>query len=145
METVRDILRHKGRSVHTIGPETTVRDALLAMADNNIGALLVVDENGHPIGMFSERDYARRMIDGNTRPSETTVGEIMTSTVTAVSESRTVHECMALMTKRRIRHLPVIENDEIVGVVSIGDVVNAVIHEQAFMIEQLEHYITGSL
>lgn len=145
METVRDILRHKGRSVHTIHPDTSVRDALLTMADNNIGALLVVDREGHPTGIFSERDYARRMIDCSRSTSETPVSDLMTTNLTAVSEARTIQECMALMTKRRIRHLPVVENDEIVGIVSIGDVVNAVIHEQAFMIEQLEHYITGSL
>jgi CBS domain-containing protein len=145
METVRDILRHKGRHVHTVSPDATVHNALINMAENNIGALLVVDEQKKPVGIFSERDYARRMIENEKGPKGTMVSEVMTTSLTAVTEERTVEECMALMTRRRIRHLPVVDNDEIVGMVSIGDVVNAVIHQQAFMIDQLEHYISGSL
>jgi CBS domain-containing protein len=105
----------------------------------------VIDDSHKVVGVFSERDYARRMIDCEKGSAETKVQEIMSTQVTAISEERTIEECMALMTKRRVRHLPVFTHDELVGVVSIGDVVNALIHQQAIVIDQLEHYISGSL
>lgn len=145
METVRDILQHKGRKVHSVTPDTTVKEALLSMNRHNVGALLVIDDTRKVVGVFSERDYARRMIDTEKGADDTLVREVMSSEVTAISEERTIEECMALMTKRRVRHLPVFEGDELVGMVSIGDVVNAVIHQQAIVIDQLEHYISGSL
>lgn len=145
METVRDILQHKGRKVHSVKPDTTVKEALLSMNRHNVGALLVIDDAHKVVGVFSERDYARRMIDTEKGADGTLVREVMSSEVTAISEERTIEECMALMTKRRVRHLPVFEGDELVGMVSIGDVVNAVIHQQAIVIDQLEHYISGSL
>lgn len=145
METVRDILQHKGRKIHSIGPDESVKEGLLAMSRSNVGALLVIDDSHKVVGVLSERDYARRMIDCEKGSAETKVRDIMSSEVTAITEERTIEECMALMTKRRVRHLPVFSNDELVGVVSIGDVVNAVIHQQAIVIDQLEHYISGSL
>ena len=145
METARDILQDKGRKIHSISPDTSVKEALLAMSRSNVGALLVIDESHKVVGIFSERDYARRMIDCEKSSAETKVREIMSSEITAISEERTLEECMALMTKRRVRHLPVFADNELVGVISIGDVVNAVIHQQAIVIDQLEHYISGSI
>ncbi|MFP4484919.1 MAG: CBS domain-containing protein [Spirochaetaceae bacterium] len=145
METVRDILQHKGRKVYSIPPDATVKEALLAMNRHNVGALLVIDDNHKVVGVFSERDYARHMIDSDKGSDSTRVSEIMSREVAAIPENRTIEECMAVMTKRRVRHLPVFEGNELVGVVSIGDVVNAVIHQQAVVIDQLEHYISGSL
>ncbi|NBC30158.1 MAG: CBS domain-containing protein [Spirochaetes bacterium] len=145
METARDILQDKGRKIHSVSPDESVKEALLAMSRSNVGALLVIDDSHKVVGIFSERDYARRMIDCEKGSAETKVREIMSSEITAISEERTVEECMALMTKRRVRHLPVFADNELVGVISIGDVVNAVIHQQAIVIDQLEHYISGSL
>lgn len=145
MKTVEDILRHKGRDVITIAPDSSVKTALSLMSDRNIGALLVVNGDGRPQGIFSERDFARHMVDSSRAASEIKVRELMTRNLSAVSEERTIHECMALMTERRIRHLPVMKDGALAGMISIGDVVNAVIHEQEFLIDQLEHYISGSL
>ncbi|MFW5696117.1 MAG: CBS domain-containing protein [Alkalispirochaeta sp.] len=144
METVRDILHHKGHQVHSIRPDETVRNALVAMSESNVGALLVVDDSRRVVGIFSERDYARRMIDSENGTAGTKVRDIMSTEITAITPDRTVEECMALMTKRRVRHLPVYDGDELAGVVSIGDIVNAVVHDQAFVIDQLQHYISGS-
>ncbi len=142
MIIVRDILQDKGNQVWTIGPDQTVFDALNLMADKQIGALVVVDDQ-KVIGMLSERDYARKVILKGKTSRETPVREIMTSKVCYVSPDRTVDECMALMTDKNIRHLPVLENENLSGLVSIGDVVKSMISEREFIIERLEAYISG--
>jgi CBS domain-containing protein len=142
MKTVSMLLRAKGREVHSIVPDAPVFDALALMAERNVGALLVT-EAGRLVGIFSERDYARKVILKGKTSRETTVREIMSSHVVSVRPEQTITECMALMTERRIRHLPVLEGDELVGIISIGDVVKAIITEQEFEIEQLQSYITG--
>jgi IMP dehydrogenase len=139
--TVRDILRHKP-DIHTVRPDDTVYGALQLMAEKNIGAVLVMD--GEELaGIFSERDYARRGILHGHASRETAVSTLMTTDVVSIALSMTVDECMALMTEHRIRHLPVVDNDRIVGVVSIGDVVRAVVDEQQFTIRSLENYVTS--
>lgn len=145
METVREILRHKGNDVYWVGPNTPIHDALEEMAEHDVGALLVLDEEEKLCGIFSERDYARRIIERGEDPRTIAVSEAMTTEVRGVLPERTVEECMAIMTENRVRHLPVFEDGELIGLVSIGDVVRAVIHEKEFVIDQLEHYITGSL
>lgn len=142
MINVRIVLREKGSEIYSVDPGTTVFDALTLMADKNIGALVVLEEK-KITGIFSERDYARKVILKGKASKEITVGEIMTSTVVTVRPASTVEECMTLMTEHRIRHLPVMEGEELIGVISIGDVVKAIISDKDFMIQQLEHYITG--
>ena len=143
MTTVRDILQGKGNQEWTLGPDQTVFEALNLMAEKEIGALVVVDGK-RIIGMLSERDYARKVILKGKTSRETPVKDIMTSKVCYVAPERTVDECMALMTDKTIRHLPVLENEELSGLVSIGDVVKSMISEREFIIERLEAYITGS-
>jgi CBS domain-containing protein len=143
MTTVRDILRTKGTNVWCVAPDDTVYDALTFMAEKNIGAVLVMD-GGHLAGILSERDYARKVDLLGKTAKDTPVRAIMTERVVCVRPDETVEECMALMTDKRVRHLPVLEGDRVTGVVSIGDVVKSIISEQGFIIEQLEHYITGS-
>lgn len=140
MATVRQMLQAKSRPLSTIGPEARVFDALELMAAEEIGALLVV-ERDRLVGILSERDYARKVILHGKSSRDIAVREIMTQRVLCVPPERTVEECMALMTDKRVRHLPVIENDQLIGVVSIGDVVKEIISEQQFMIKQLESYI----
>jgi CBS domain-containing protein len=135
-------LRAKGHEVLTVAPETPVFDALQVMAERNVGALCVV-EGAHLVGVFSERDYARKVILKGKSSKEIRVREIMSSHVLYVGPEHTIEECMALMTDKRVRHLPVLEEDRLVGVISIGDVVKAIISEQEFIIEQLQSYITG--
>jgi CBS domain-containing protein len=142
MQTVRDILQVKGRATWSIGPKATVYDALQLMADKDVGALLVL-EDGRLAGIFSERDYARKIILKGKSSRETAVREIMTERVISVHPEQTLAECMALMTNHRVRHLPVLEAGEVSGVISIGDVVKAIMTEQEFTIEQLEKYISG--
>ena len=143
MRTVRQLLGGKGDLVHTIGPDESVLDALKAMAEHDIGALVVV-EDGSVVGLLSERDYARKVILKGRFSKDVRVREIMTSTVVCVGPGQRIDACMSLMTTRRVRHLPVLEAGQLAGLVSIGDVVKAIIEEQQFEIEQLEHYITGS-
>jgi CBS domain-containing protein len=145
METVREILQHKGSEVWSIDPEATVHDALEEMRDKNVGALLIIDSRGKLHGIFSERDYARHVIDRKEDLRHIPVSEVMTRQVRGIAPERTVEECMAVMTENRVRHLPVFDGKELIGLVSIGDVVKAVIHEKEFVIDQLEHYIAGSL
>ena len=139
--TVRDILRHKP-DVYIVRRDDTVYSALQLMAEKNIGAVLVMDGDDLA-GIFSERDYARRGILHGHPSRDTAVGTIMTAEVVSISPSMTVDDCMALMTERRIRHLPVVDDDRVVGVVSIGDVVRAVVEEQRFTIRSLENYVTS--
>jgi len=140
--TVSEILERKGHEIHAVDPGTSVYDALAHMAEKNVGALLVLDQ-GHLIGIMSERDYARKIVLAGRLSHGTDVSEIMTPNPICVEADQTIGECMAIMTHRRVRHLPVLEHSELVGIVSIGDVVKAVIAEQEYVIDQLEHYITG--
>ncbi|GAB4249842.1 MAG: CBS domain-containing protein [Acidobacteriota bacterium] len=143
METVRDILQRKGNEVYAVSPDDSIYRALEVMAEKNIGAVLVI-EDGQLVGVFSERDYARKVVLKGKSSRETKVREAMTSPVAYVRPENTIEECMALMTDKHIRHLPVLEGNRLIGVISIGDVVHAKISEQAFHIRQLENYITGS-
>ncbi len=142
MKTVAQLLRAKGHEVLSVSPETTVFAALELMAEKNVGALIVL-EGDRVVGIFSERDYARKVILKGKSSRETPVREIMSPRVLYVRPEQTIEECMALMTNKRVRHLPVLEEDRLVGVISIGDVVKAIISEQEFVIEQLQNYITG--
>ena len=142
MIAVRDILQRKGNQIWSVAPDSTVYDALMLMAEQNVGALLVLDGE-KIVGIFSERDYARKIILKGKASKETSVDEIMTSEVTTVYPGQPVEECMALMTDKRIRHLPVLEGEKLAGLISIGDVVKAIISDREFIIKQLEGYITG--
>ncbi len=140
MRTVKQLLQDKTHGLCTIGPDARVFEALKLMAEKDVGALLVV-ENDKLIGIMSERDYARKMILQGKSSHETPVKDIMTERPICIEPNRTTDECMALMTEKRVRHLPVIENDKLVGLLSIGDLVKETISEQQFMIKQLESYI----
>jgi CBS domain-containing protein len=142
MYTVKDILETKGYSVITVDPEATVYDALKKMAGNNVGAVLVVKDNKVQ-GIFSERDYARKIVLMGKTSRDSKVGDMMTDRIYAVKLVTTVTECMKLMTDQRVRHLPVVENEKLLGLVSIGDVVNKTIQAQNNTINQLEDYIIG--
>jgi CBS domain-containing protein len=142
MKTVRDILNVKGTDVWRVGPEATVFDALQLMAEKEVGAL-VVTENDRVVGIISEREYARKVIlQGRSSPT-TLVKEIMITPVVHTYLEQPIEECMALMTEKRTRHLPVIEEGKLVGIISIGDLVKSIIADQKFIIEQLERYISG--
>ncbi len=143
MKTVRQLLKEKGREVWSVSPYETAYRALEVMAEKNVGALLVI-RDGRLVGIFSERDYARKVILKGKSSKETSVGELMSKKVYFVSPDDTMEDCMALITEKRVRHLPVFEQDEMVGILSIGDVVNEVISEHQFTIRELENYITGS-
>ncbi|HXF76290.1 MAG TPA: CBS domain-containing protein [Methylomirabilota bacterium] len=140
MKAVRDILRVKGHEVWKVDLNATVFEALRLMAEKEVGALVVMD--GDKIaGIISERDYARKIVLlGRTSPN-TLVKEIMTSPVAYTQPDQSIEECMAIMTDKRIRHLPVLQNDKLIGIISIGDLVKAIIADQKFIIEQLERYI----
>ena len=142
MKTVAHILADKGTDVYAVAPTDTVYQALELMAEKSLGAVLVM-EGEALVGILSERDYARKVILMDRSSRHTPVADIMTSRVSVVSPERSVEECMALMTDKKFRHLPVVEGDRVVGVVSVGDVVKAAISEREFMIEQLERYISG--
>ena len=144
MKTVAEILKEKGdQAVYSIGPDASVFEAIALMAQKNIGALLVMD-GGRIVGMLSERDYARKVVLMSRSSKETRLREIMTSSVIYVHPSQSSEECMAVMTENRVRHLPVLDDkDRLVGLISIGDLVKGIISEQKFIIEQLQHYITG--
>jgi CBS domain-containing protein len=142
MNFVNEILKAKGRDVWTVSSDSTVYDALQEMADKNVGALLVVEDD-KLVGVFSERDYARKVILHGKASKDTLVKEIMSTEMFWVRPDETVAGCMELMTNKRIRHLPVLDEGRLVGVISIGDVVKAVISEKEFAIQQLEQYITS--
>jgi len=142
MKKVQQLLDEKGTRVWSIGPEATVYEALALMAEKGIGALMVTD-GASPVGLFSERDYARNVILKGRTSQHTPVREVMSSPVLCVTPGQSLEEAMALMTERRVRHLPVIRDDEVVGMISIGDLIKSIISEQRFIIEQLEHYITS--
>ncbi len=142
MQTVRQVLQGKGREVWTIGPETSVYDALALMADKGIGAL-VVTQGPAVVGLLSERDYARNVALQGRKSRDTPVAEIMTTRVACVGPDQTVQECMTIMTEMRVRHLPVMEGETLTGLVSIGDLVKVIIEEQEALIEHLVRYING--
>ncbi|TMB65623.1 MAG: CBS domain-containing protein [Deltaproteobacteria bacterium] len=142
MKRVRDILTRKGNDVWSISPSASVYDAMKLMADKGIGALLVM-EGEKLVGIISERDYARKVILQGRSSRTTSVEEIMTSRVAYAEPGQNIEECMAVMTEKRIRHLPVMEASQVRGVISIGDLVKSIIDEQKFIIEQLERYITS--
>ncbi|HTX72932.1 MAG TPA: CBS domain-containing protein [Rectinemataceae bacterium] len=151
METVNDIIAGKGKSVYSVAPESTLFEALELMADRNIGAVLVIDSNDQVQGIFSERDFVRKILIKGRSMESTRVKEVMTTHVLYVEPSTSIAECMTLMTEKRIRHLPVLSGGKPVGVISIGDVVKALleqqeklISQQAFEIGQLERYVTKS-
>ncbi len=144
MATAGGVLASKAdRTIHTITPEASVFDALKLMAEKNVGALLVISRGELPVGIFTERDYARKIILMARASKETSVRDVMTSPVMYVSTDRTSEECMALMTEYRLRHLPVVDAGRLLGLISIGDLVKDVISEQKFIIQQLERYISG--
>ena len=142
MKSVRQLLQAKGRNVHTIAPDARVFDALKLMAEKDVGAL-VVTEGDRLAGIISERDYARKVILLGKSSQDIPVRDIMTGKVITVGLDQTVEECMAIMTGKRIRHLPVTEGERLAGVLSIGDLVKAVIEEQQQEIAQLQQYITA--
>jgi CBS domain-containing protein len=142
MGKVRDILKSKGATVFSVSPEVSVLDGLKLMASKNIGGLLIT-EDGLPVGIFTERDYARKLVLHGKSSHNTALRDLMTRNLITISSDHTVEECMELMTDKHIRHLPVVDNGQLVGLISIGDVVRYVIKEQRDIIDQLEHYITG--
>ena len=143
MITVKDMLDQKGHKAWTIDPEATVYEALELMAKKGIGALIVIDKNEEVAGILSERDYARKVVLMGRMSQETPVKDIMTKEVYGVHHGSTAEECMALMTDKHIRHLPVCKDGKLAGVISIGDVVKAIICDQKVKIENLENYIMG--
>ena len=140
--SIRDILKRKGDAIVSVASNATVLAAVRQMANHNVGAVLVVDA-GRLVGILSERDCARDLILEDKSATDTPVEELMTSDVLVVSPTHTVEQCMFLMTENRVRHLPVLEDGKLIGIVSIGDVVNALVSQKQFVIEQLESYITG--
>jgi len=143
MGKVKNILKDKGEIILSVTPDTIILDALRLMSEKNVGALVVL-ENERLVGIFSERDYARKIILKGRTSLDTQVSEIMTEDVFTVSPEETIEGCMQLMTDKRIRHLPVVQSDKVIGVVSIGDVVRYIIEEQGSVIEHLRLYMSGS-
>lgn len=142
MTIVRKLLEEKGHDVWSVHPDDTVLDAIQKMANKGVGALVVIEDD-KLVGIFTERHYARNVfLKGKSSP-KTPVREIMTTRVVCARPEQTVEECMAVMTEKRVRHLPVLDEDRLVGIISIGDLVKSVIADQKFTIEQLEHYIRG--
>ena len=140
--TIDEILHQKRGDLFTISPDETVFDAIVRMAEKNIGALLVMSGE-RLVGVVSERDYTRKVALKGKSSRETRVGDIVTTPVISVSPTHTIEQCMRLMTENRVRHLPVLEGDEVIGIVSIGDLVNWIISAQSVTITQLESYISG--
>jgi len=143
MTTIAQLLNTKGDQIWSVEPKATIFEALEIMSEKEIGALLVM-EDGKLTGIFSERDYARKVILKGKSSKETQVGELMTKKVFYIDSQKTINDCMAMMTAKRIRHVPVIEDNQVMGIVTIGDVVNQIISEQEVTINHLENYITGS-
>lgn len=142
MNTIAEILQDKGRDIWSVSPEASVYEAIELMSMKGIGALIVLEAD-NPVGMISERDYARKVILKGRSSKDTSVREIMTSPVIFTDTGTSVEECMGMMTEKHIRHLPVLNDGNLVAVISIGDLVKAIINEQKFVIEQLESYIAS--
>ena len=144
MTTVKHVLRDKdNQDIFTISPQATVYDAVRVMAEKSIGALIVTNEAQQVVGILSERDYTRKIVLMERTSKETIVEEIMTATVLTVSTTSTVEYCLTLMTDKHLRHLPVVENEKLLGLVSIGDLVKAVMDDQLKLIHQLQDYIAS--
>lgn len=143
MSTVAQVLDHKDTSVYTIAPNASVRSAIKLMAEKNIGALIVTNEQKQVIGIISERDYTHKIVLKNRSSLTTNVHEIMTQNVITVTRKMQVDECLQMMTDGHLRHLPVVENNKLLGMVAIGDLVKATMEDQRRLIEQLQHYISG--
>jgi len=143
MKTVKQLLDGKGHEVASILPEKSLLDAMQLMAEKDIGSLLVIDAAGKLVGIVTERDFARKMLAMDKPPRDVAVAELMTRQVVYVRPDQTNQDCMALITDKHVRHLPVLENDRVIGLVSIGDLVKDIIAEQEFIIKQLENYIYG--
>ncbi len=142
MKLIKHLLDRKGRDIISIKPEDSVLDAIRLMAEKGIGSLVVMKDQ-ELLGIMSERDYARKVIIKGRSSESTAVSEIMTANVFTTSSSETVNDCMSVMTEKKIRHLPVVEDNAVIGMISIGDLVKAIISDQQEEIEQLEHYISG--
>jgi CBS domain-containing protein len=142
MKTAFDIIQYKGNTVWSVGPDDSILHALGVMAEHEIGAVLVLDGD-QIVGILTERDYARKVVLAGLSSRESPVADVMTQAVICISPDTTTDECLALMTDRRVRHLPVIDHSALIGLVSIGDLVRATIAEQEHVIEQLQHYIAG--
>ena len=142
MTVVKQLLQNKGQSVWSVQPGDTIRSALQLMADKNVGALMVT-ANEQLVGIFSERDYVRKVCLQGKLDLDTPVSEFMTSHVFTITPESSIEECMALMTEKHIRHLPVLKEGRLAGIISIGDVVKEVISDRELMIQHLENYITG--
>ena len=140
MTKLKMLLKDKGHDIWSVGPDDTVLDAIKMLAEKDIGALIVIKDD-KPVGIFTERDYARNVYLKGKSSLDTAVRDVMVAPVICVKPVQTVDECMALMTAKRFRHLPIMDGDELVGMVSIGDLVKSVIAEQQFTIEQMEQYI----
>lgn len=143
MGKVRNILQSKNNVTVSVSPDSTVFEALELLVEKNIGALLVIDKEDF-VGIFTERDYARKVILKGKASKETLIREIMTEDPIVVTLDNTIEDCMRLMTNKFIRHLPVVDKGKLVGIISIGDLVKFIIEEQKFIIQNLEHYITGT-
>ncbi|MCK4304993.1 MAG: CBS domain-containing protein [Candidatus Eisenbacteria sp.] len=143
MSTVRELLEAKGREAWSISPRSLVFEALQMMAEKDVGALLVLEE-GQVVGVFSERDYARKVVLEGKSSKTVPVSDLMTKRIIFVGPEETIDTCMKLMTAKRIRHLPVLDDGRLIGLVSVGDVVKRIISDQEFTIQELEKYITGS-
>lgn len=142
MKRIQTLLKKKGYDVWSIAPDASVYDAIHLMAEKGVGALIVMD-GPKLVGVISERDYARKIILEGRSSEKTKISEIMSSEVITVGPDNRIEECMAMMTERRIRHLPVLDGDKVLGVISLGDLVKYIIAEQQFVIEQMERYING--
>lgn len=142
MKTIKQLLEKKGRTIWSIGPDDSVYNAIALMAEKGIGALIVIDNN-KPVGIVSERDYARKVVLKGRSSTATRIRDIMSSPVIYAGTDQTIEGCMALMTDKRIRHLPILEKGELFAVISIGDLVKTIIEEQRFVIEQLQSYINS--
>ncbi len=142
MKTIKQLLENKGSKILSIDPNSSVFDAIKSMANHHIGSLIVM-QNERLVGIITERDYSRNVVLKGKSSVNTAVKDIMTKNVLCTKPEQTVEEAMALMTDKRVRHLPVIENGDVLGIISIGDLVKTIISEQKHIIEQLEHYING--
>jgi len=143
MKLVKHLLDTKGRHIISISPDASVLDAITLMADKSIGSLLVMDDDENLLGIVTERDYARKVIVKGRSSRETRVSEIMTTEVMTATLDNRVDQCMELMTNRKVRHLPIVDDNQVVGLISIGDLVQAIIADQQEEIQHLEHYISG--
>lgn len=142
MGTVKNLLQKKGNIIHSVSPDSSVYDALEVLENKNVGALVVVEDK-KLIGIFTERDYARKVVLKGRSSKETLISDIMTERPVFVTPENTIDECMQIMTDKSIRHLPVLDNGRVLGLVSIGDIVKFIIEEKNFIIENLEHYIVS--